>query len=132
RCAPGGVVAVEVREVPLVFVGNLRAIAILRGCGQRQRNRGDTEERQSSSAHKVNSNDVFLRGVRACQAVARLNRRRAKVGPLRSTAPSGQSRGQNISLNPNRIERSLLAIVLVIWPNPAPRYVPFGLLKCGV
>lgn len=39
---------------------------------------------------------------------------------------------QNMSLNPNRIDRSLLATVLVICPNAAVRNVPFGLLKCGV
>src|SRR5437870_3792823 len=57
----------------------------------------------------------------------------ALAGP--SAALQGGAGGigyQNNSRNPNRIDRSLLATVLVIWPNPAPRYVPFGLLKCGV
>src|SRR4029434_35086 len=36
---------------------------------------------------------------------------------------------QNIRRSPNRVKRSLLFIVAVIWPNVAPRNVPFGLLK---
>jgi hypothetical protein len=46
RRTPGGFVGIDVGEIPLVLVGNLGAIALLRDALYRQRNdRGEDHER---------------------------------------------------------------------------------------